>query len=234
MAGGLTTHPLARPTHLSKTSKGSRTRWFVKCQQKWFVLKWVLSCHTSWADDHLQLAIWILRKSLFITILVGQVQIWGIETVAANRKLPTRANHKVPNMYEVVKTPMPWILRWKVDNTWNPTTSNFWMNTDKMRWNHILLGFKDYKLWFQLCICMHAKTLKKVMKKSALTQTVEDYASRSSIHGISYVFDRELSIIDRLLWLLVVFASLAFATAFTWNFWRQWRDDQVQKYHTEN
>ena len=80
---------------------------------------------------------------------------------------------------------------------------------------------------------MHATTLQKVMKKtlkkSALTQTVEDYASRSSIHGISYVFDRELSIIDRLLWLLVVFASLAFATAFTWNFWTQWREDQVTK-----
>ena len=85
---------------------------------------------------------------------------------------------------------------------------------------------------------MHAKTLKKVMKKtlkkSALTQTVEDYASRSSIHGISYVFDRELNIFDRLLWLLVVFASLAITTAFTWNFWTQWREDQVKKYHTEN
>ena len=78
------------------------------------------------------------------------------------------------------------------------------------------------------------KVMKKTLRKSALTQTLEDYASRSSIHRISYVFDRELNIIDRLLWLIVVFASLAFATAFTWNFWRQWRDDQVQKYHTEN
>ena len=76
------------------------------------------------------------------------------------------------------------------------------------------------------------KVMKKTLRKSALTQTLEDYASRSSIH--SYVFDRELNIIDRLLWLIVVFASLAFATAFTWNFGRQWRDDQVQKYHTEN
>ena len=81
-------------------------------------------------------------------------------------------------------------------------------------------------------VCMHTttkKVMKKTLRKSALTQTLEDYASRSSIHRISYVFDRELNIIDRLLWLIVVFASLAFATAFTWNFWTQWRDDQVTK-----
>ena len=61
-------------------------------------------------------------------------------------------------------------------------------------------------------------------KKAALT---EEYASRSSIHGIGYIFDRELKIADRLLWLLVVIAFAGVAAALTWNFWTQWRNEQV-------
>ena len=64
-------------------------------------------------------------------------------------------------------------------------------------------------------------------KKAALTQTAEEYASRSSIHGIGYVFDRDLNIVDRLLWLLVVLALLFTATIFTLDFWSQWKDEQV-------
>ena len=35
---------------------------------------------------------------------------------------------------------------------------------------------------------------KPLLKKTALTQTIEEYASRSSIHGIGYVFDREINV----------------------------------------
>ena len=69
----------------------------------------------------------------------------------------------------------------------------------------------------------------KTFKKSALAQTTEEYASRSSIHGIGYIFDRELNIVDRLLWLLVVLAFLGIAAAISWDFWSQWRDEQVRK-----
>ena len=65
------------------------------------------------------------------------------------------------------------------------------------------------------------------MKKSALTQTAEDYASQSSIHGIGYVFDRDLNIVDRFLWLFLVLAFSGVAAALTWNFWTQWRNEQV-------
>ena len=64
-------------------------------------------------------------------------------------------------------------------------------------------------------------------KKAALTQTVEEYAGRSSIHGIGYVFDRDLNLVDRLLWLFVVLALLVIAAIFSLNFWSQWRDEQV-------
>ena len=65
------------------------------------------------------------------------------------------------------------------------------------------------------------------MKKSALTQTAEDYASRSSIHGIGYVFDKDLNIIDRLLWFFLVLVFSGVAAALTLNFWTQWRNEQV-------
>ena len=73
---------------------------------------------------------------------------------------------------------------------------------------------------------MHPKT---TSKKTILTQTTEEYASRSSIHGIGYAFDRDLGIFDRVLWLLVVFVFLAVAAALTMNLWTQWRNEQVMK-----
>ena len=69
----------------------------------------------------------------------------------------------------------------------------------------------------------------KTFKKSALTKTTEEYASRSSIHGIGYAFDRDLKIVDRLLWLLVVLAFLGIAAALSLDLWSQWRNEQVIK-----
>ena len=67
----------------------------------------------------------------------------------------------------------------------------------------------------------------KKLKKTALTETTEEYAASSTIHGIGYIFDRELNIVDRLLWLCLVPAFAAVAAALTWNFWTQWRNEQV-------
>ena len=71
--------------------------------------------------------------------------------------------------------------------------------------------------------------MKRTLKKTALTQTTEEYANRSSIHGIGYTFDRELNIVDRLLWLLVVLAFLGIAAALTWDLWSQWQNEQVNR-----
>ena len=68
----------------------------------------------------------------------------------------------------------------------------------------------------------------KKSKKTGLTQTTEEYASRSTIHGISYIFDRDLNIIDRLLWLFLVLAFAIVAAALTLNLWTQWRNEQVR------
>ena len=71
--------------------------------------------------------------------------------------------------------------------------------------------------------------MKKALNKAALSQTTEEYASRSSIHGIGYIFDKELHLLERLLWLLLVIAFLGVAATMTWNFWSQWRNEQVTK-----
>ena len=68
----------------------------------------------------------------------------------------------------------------------------------------------------------------KKLKKTVLTQTTEEYAGRSSIHGIAYIFDKELNVADRLLWLFFVLAFAGVAAALTWNFWSQWKNEQVR------
>ena len=69
--------------------------------------------------------------------------------------------------------------------------------------------------------------MKGANRKVALNKTTTEYASRSSIHGIGYIFDRELGIFDRVIWLLVVVAFGAVAAKITKNFWSQWREEQV-------
>ena len=64
-------------------------------------------------------------------------------------------------------------------------------------------------------------------KKKSWTRTVEDYAGRTSIHGVGYVFDKEAGHLDRVLWLIVTFVFLGLAASLTWNTWTQWRDEQV-------
>ena len=72
--------------------------------------------------------------------------------------------------------------------------------------------------------------MKGTSRKTVLTQTTKEYASRSSIHGISYLFDLELGIADRLLWFFLVLAFSAVAAALTWNLWIQWRNQQVKAF----
>ena len=62
-----------------------------------------------------------------------------------------------------------------------------------------------------------------------LSETTEEYASRSSIHGIGYIFDKELSKVDRVFWLFILLAFLGVTAALTWYFWSQWRNEQVLK-----
>ena len=70
-------------------------------------------------------------------------------------------------------------------------------------------------------------TMKARPKKGTLAQTAEEYVSRTTIHGIGYIFDGRLGSLDRLLWALLVLAFLALTTVLTWNTWTQWQTIQV-------
>ena len=67
----------------------------------------------------------------------------------------------------------------------------------------------------------------RVKKKGTIVHTPEDFASRTSIHEVGYVFDRNLGLVDRLLWVLVVLAFLLLASFLTTKIWIQWREEQV-------
>ena len=65
-------------------------------------------------------------------------------------------------------------------------------------------------------------------RSSKLAHTVEEYANHTTIHGISYIFDKELSLAGRSLWALLVLGFWGLACALTWNSWIQWQQNQVQ------
>ena len=65
--------------------------------------------------------------------------------------------------------------------------------------------------------------------KSGIGKITEEYASHSTIHGIGYVFDRDIGFLERILWLLVVLGFLFFAGYFTSRLWVQWKEEQVKR-----
>ena len=69
---------------------------------------------------------------------------------------------------------------------------------------------------------------RKKGKQHALLKTAEEYSSCTTIHGVSYAFDRDAGVLDRILWTLVVIALLVFVVYLNYNIWKQWRDGQVE------
>ena len=81
-------------------------------------------------------------------------------------------------------------------------------------------------------------------KKSSLVKTTQDFASRTTVHGIGYVFDPTIPIIDRILWLAVnisisrlsgfwkkklqvISAFLLLAVYLTSQSFQEWNDEPV-------
>ena len=55
------------------------------------------------------------------------------------------------------------------------------------------------------------KAMRRKEKRDGLLRTTEEFAGRTSIHGVSYAFDKDLGLLDRLLWLLLLIAFLTLA-----------------------
>ena len=63
--------------------------------------------------------------------------------------------------------------------------------------------------------------------RNLVAKTSAEFASQTTIHGIGYIFDRKLSVLERGFWICVVLTFLAAAVYLSYNSWTQWRRDQV-------
>ena len=68
------------------------------------------------------------------------------------------------------------------------------------------------------------KSPKRKSKKSLI---IEDFASRSTVHGVSYIFDKTIALFDRLLWTFICLASATFAIYLIHTSYSDWQDNQV-------
>ena len=72
-----------------------------------------------------------------------------------------------------------------------------------------------------------SRMTRKSRRRNAVAKTSAEFGSRTTIHGIGYIFDRDLGVCDRALWICIVVTFLASAAYLSYNTWTQWREDQV-------
>ena len=60
-----------------------------------------------------------------------------------------------------------------------------------------------------------------------LAKVVEHYAERSTVHGIGYVFDSNISALDRILWFMTVVGAMVLAVWMVSNSYTNWQENQV-------
>ena len=58
-----------------------------------------------------------------------------------------------------------------------------------------------------------------------MKENLEEFAGRSSIHGVSYILDRTISTPDRVLWLLLLLGSIALSGYMITNTLIEWQED---------
>ena len=57
--------------------------------------------------------------------------------------------------------------------------------------------------------------------------TVSDYSSAATVHGVSYIFTKDVPWIDRLIWLCLVIAGLLYAFIMSVQSYNNWMDNPV-------
>ena len=65
------------------------------------------------------------------------------------------------------------------------------------------------------------------MPRGTVLENMEEYSTRSTIHGISYVFDKKIPIGDRILWLMVLGTSCCMVGSLILNSFDSWQKDMV-------
>ena len=64
-------------------------------------------------------------------------------------------------------------------------------------------------------------------KKSGLAKTAEEYSNHSTVHGISYIFYKQIGSFDRLLWTIIVVTAISLALYNITDSYLDWQKDRV-------
>ena len=74
-----------------------------------------------------------------------------------------------------------------------------------------------------------SKSLKmtRISIKKRVSSILRDYAEASTAHGISYVFDKNLLGIEKLLWFMVCVSFITMAAIFSCQAYHKWQDDPI-------
>ena len=66
-----------------------------------------------------------------------------------------------------------------------------------------------------------------VSVRKVVSRTLKDYADVSTAHGISYVFDKNLLGLERLMWFMVCVSFVSMAAIFSCQAYNNWQDDPI-------
>ena len=61
----------------------------------------------------------------------------------------------------------------------------------------------------------------------AFKNTTYEFAGSTTIHGIAYIFDKAILVLERLLWFMVVGAFAGLAIYWSYDAWRTWKESPV-------
>ena len=65
------------------------------------------------------------------------------------------------------------------------------------------------------------------MKFYTVIRIIKEYAKSTTIHGINYIFESGIPIIERLLWTVAMIVMVFFASLFSMSAYIEWEDHPV-------
>ena len=69
--------------------------------------------------------------------------------------------------------------------------------------------------------------MRKSKLKSAMSDNIKNYASNSSIHGVTYIFDKTIPFFHRFLWLAIFIGSISLGSYMIFKTVTDWQENQV-------
>ena len=65
------------------------------------------------------------------------------------------------------------------------------------------------------------------MKFNTMIRNIREYAENTTIHGINYIFESGIPVIERLLWIVAMIIMLCFASLLSIKAYIEWEDHPV-------